>query len=936
MAVETLLDLVGLATDPNPHRAGSSGGLREALEVVIDLPGQARRRPPFDLVTEKTGTDYRPRSIHRFREDTYATSYDGSAWRVERQGAVLTGPAVPLDLPVSSPQWLEGRESLYHTNATGLRKIEAGAGSATAASGVDFVAVWNQDGILAGLGGPFTAPASWAYRLVGVKKDANGYVRRSAPTTRAIGAGGAGTKIQGGERIYFSGLAAGDLVEAYRTRLTTATTDTPAPDHYLSWTHTITSAEVTATYFTAPEDVLADDDLGASLYTNPSREGILGGKEIPPVSVALASFASCSWFGNTLSKHRLELALTDVGGAFSTYRTDTGVQCRRFTGDFTLDSANILNVASVVGLVVGQALVDTTHGGGPTAAGTVVKADTKIVAITGAGPYTVQMSNTAASTAAATNCDACDVLLVGGVEFYAYRGSLFGVPTAVGTAARCFIVSTDADYSTRIGITASYLHRAISYYGIANPSTFPIRSRVIGDADYTSGAAGQLLLEEVGIGGASFSVQCVTRPNAWAPTLATAITSVNDRRPGRLWWSDPDEPEAVPLLNYVDVGSQVDPIYALSPLNASLLVWKRDGLFRVSGVAPDGWRVDVVDPSLRILRGECVDTLDGVAYAWTNRGVVAVSETGGIRSISGGLIDSQLIAKARPVLEDSETRGAFVVCSRARRLVLVGMPEESGGTLSDQAYVWSAVTEAWTRWAIPSYCWTYDRVDERLYYAHWGGAAEWELRVDAGSAAEARGYDRAHSLSGWTATAGSVVVSVTVAQAGTWYPRAGDWLVATVDGVVYRRRILSVVNGSPHTLTLATAYPAGSTTVRGAREGIVCRLEWQALSPGHPSRSALFRSMSAHFHGAPAALTNASPMRIGFGARSDVLAAAVTNYAAPERGTVISRPVPAAVSRRVGRAHHCYLSLEVSELEWDWRLAGLGFVAEPISEKVRQ
>lgn len=934
MAVDVRLEMVGLATDPNAHQGGRRGALRRAENVAIDLPGVVRPRHPFDTIVEKLATSYAPRSIRRFKATMFAASYDGAAWRIEREAATLTGNAVPPDGTVSETQWLESRENLYYCSSTGLRGIESASATATRDAGVDFAAIYGVDPAYSGTG-PFSgANPSHAYRLVGVKKDGNGYIRRSVPSTRVLVVGGGGTAIGGGDRVFFSGLEAGDKIEAYRTRIVLGVGATPPVDHYLAWVYVLTSTDITNKYFLSPADALADDDLGAACYTNPSREGIVGGKEPPPQARALALFDRCAWFGNTVSKHRLQVDIIDAGGSAGTYRTDTGVQCRHFAGDFTLGLATIANVASVTGLVVGQALADNANASGPTVAGANIPADTKILSITGAGPYTVTMTKNALGTAVGATVRACDVLSVGGVEFYAWSGSNYEINySGGGNAPRCFVVDDDADFSTRIGITAQYLYRSVTHYGIQNPTTFKIKARVLSDADYTNGQAGQIVFEEVGIGGSSFSIVSTTRPLAFSPQLVTAQSSTNDTRPGRLWWSDPDEPEAVPLLNYVDVGSQVDPIYALTPLTTALLVWKRDGLFRVSGNPPDGWRVDIIDPSLRLLRAECVDVMDGVAYAWTNRGAVAVTETG-VQSISGGLIDAELGTLARRIYNDSDARGAFVVCARARRLVLIGTPESGENPdVTDDVYCWSAATNAWSTWALSMRCATYDRVDEQLYYAR--GDQNWELRADAGPSADGRGYDRSYSISAWTATAGSTTLTLTTVQAGQWIPKAGDWVSFDIGGATYYLRVLDAVLDTDWTLTLESAFPSGSVTKRDAYEGFPTVLEWQAQSAGVPSMGGIWRELHLHLHGVPSVVANIAT-RIRVGASSDVLATPALVTAAPARPTVLSRPIRAGVARNVARASHLYPRVEINELHWAWRLSGLGLVLEPASERVRR
>ena len=115
-----------------------------------------------------------------------------------------------------------------------------------------------------------------------------------------------------------------------------------------------------------------------------------------------------------------------------------------------------------------------------------------------------------------------------------------------------------------------------------------------------------------------------------APTASRRgqITSTTDDKPNRLWWSAPDEPEAVPLLNYQDIGSSSEPILALVPLRNALLVFKTDGIWRVTGSAPSSWSIEPLDLAIRLLRPEAVTNIGDGAYAWCDRGMFLVTDSG--------------------------------------------------------------------------------------------------------------------------------------------------------------------------------------------------------------------------------------------------------------------------------------------------------------------
>lgn len=111
-------------------------------------------------------------------------------------------------------------------------------------------------------------------------------------------------------------------------------------------------------------------------------------------------------------------------------------------------------------------------------------------------------------------------------------------------------------------------------------------------------------------------------------SLLTDIeSSTNNVTPNRIFYSKTSQPDAVPFLNYVDVGSEDYAILRIFPIRDSLFVLKEDGLFRISGqIAP--WVVDLFDSSCILLAPDSVDVLDNTVYGWTTKGISSISETG--------------------------------------------------------------------------------------------------------------------------------------------------------------------------------------------------------------------------------------------------------------------------------------------------------------------
>lgn len=106
-----------------------------------------------------------------------------------------------------------------------------------------------------------------------------------------------------------------------------------------------------------------------------------------------------------------------------------------------------------------------------------------------------------------------------------------------------------------------------------------------------------------------------------------AVVSDNEEKINRVYFSKLNQPEAVPLVNYFDVGSQEKEILRIFPLRDSLFVFKKDGLFRISGeTAP--FNLALFDSTCKLIAPDSISALNNQIYGWTDEGIEAVSEAG--------------------------------------------------------------------------------------------------------------------------------------------------------------------------------------------------------------------------------------------------------------------------------------------------------------------
>lgn len=282
-----------------------------------------------------------------------------------------------------------------------------------------------------------------------------------------------------------------------------------------------------------------------------------------------------------------------------------------------------------------------------------------------------------------------DVLTIAGQT---YTGIAPGTP-----ASGQFVVETAYAASINIERTATNLVAAINK-NASNTTVY---------AYYISGSApdapGKILLETRRIQDSIFTVAYTgSSPNAFVPSLSVTASAAADIGRNRLYFSKPGQPEAVPLVNFLEVGPNGSEILRLAPLGNQLYVTTSAGLYRILGDNFTNWQVDPVDLTCICAAPGSVCTLDGSLYFLTSQGAVEVTE-GQVAYISGD-IDSDLRERLQSLLfnPSNETQPlslyAFAVAHLLDHRILFWLPSSVSATSCSYAYVYDRRARAWSRW----------------------------------------------------------------------------------------------------------------------------------------------------------------------------------------------------------------------------------------------
>lgn len=223
---------------------------------------------------------------------------------------------------------------------------------------------------------------------------------------------------------------------------------------------------------------------------------------------------------------------------------------------------------------------------------------------------------------------------------------------------------------------------------------------------------GKILIEEQGIGGSTISISS-SAGQAWNPTLTVAVSTDNDDAPNRVYYSKISQPEAVPILNYLNVGAANQPIRKILALRESLIVMKDNEIYRVFGTAPGNFQVTLLDNTVSIKGTETAVVFNNRVFCFSNQGVVAVTDSG--VEIMSRPIENDLL-KFLSSSYDLQAY-AFGVSYESDRKYVLFLPINTTDTTAKQGYVYNAFTNSWSLWKLEKTAGFVDPFLSKMYLA---------------------------------------------------------------------------------------------------------------------------------------------------------------------------------------------------------------------------
>ena len=891
MTLVQRLGVRGLWPDPNPHTDAPKGGLLEAAEVVIRRKGVAEPRPGFKDGSAIGDLDNLKRLIPHGASSTYiAVGTDGGVTETFWSNGTEFGPSDDSAFSWDSPDNVRGctaRDSTYLTTNKQVYKAVAPGSNVERPSGVIPPSLYRAQ--TSGAGTAVENGYSVAYRAIIERTAGNGMIVSSSPSGRAVykndsGATANVTVTYTWRDGHTSSATIVDHLKIYRTHQTTS--DTPGDEYFLAGTIELTDNNGSQVDFT---DVLTDARLGEPLYTNSSVTGggITRANVRPPSCKDLGFFQGSMFFARITNFARAVLRYTeggDVSGAA------TGIGRRTFTGRRTNTSANISNMSSQVGLKVGMVLSDTTNwGGGSVPVRLVAFVDATTVQVSQLWETLSDGSDVSltfcdaiviGSTATSTNYYRCDTLK----DFI--QGVNAGLAAGSGEMQKCttaFALGTGED-TRRVGTTLQNDRRSVSVEAIFTSATLSIAA--------THGSEFDPPLIEPATGSSSFAPQSIANGIAWSKT---------------------DQPEHAMLAAQQRIGTQSSSILRILPTRDAIWILKGvgDGVHRLTGLGETtGWRIDPFDADTYLLHPELACAHDHEVFAWTNKGLVSISDAGVI-PISDALIDGDLADLEYRLHTGVTGPGVFAVANQKGREVIFGLPSLTSASGSydgsvRNVYCFNVKNKALTKWfsgVTTLTCGIY--ADRLLVFGRSSNAIPF---IERDADETVRNADQQYSV-----TINSISGNtITIAAASGWTPAVGDLLVR------------SSVYGIVTSITSATVFEVHDSTgmSTGAGTGYVayeCRVGFLNEAADAPAALKEFTEVIAHWEDTRGVRKWNLELKC---VRDHSLTATQTYDVSYQRSSQVRSDYRALVPADIARTTQMFVTLAIKQADARFRLAG--------------
>ena len=352
---------------------------------------------------------------------------------------------------------------------------------------------------------------------------------------------------------------------------------------------------------------------------------------------------------------------------------------------------------------------------------------------------------------------------------------------------------------------------------------------------------GTMILEQKIISDTAFTVQADPSKNStnttvgeasFDPSISDAFSSTSVTRPNGILISKPDQPEAVPEIQFLTAGSANSPIRRVLPIRDSCFLFKDDGIFQMTGRSLSTFRIEELDLTARIIAPESVVALNNQIWALTDQGIVSVTESA-VQIRSREIEDSiNRLFNTPDTLRDN----AFSIAYESDRKLVYFAPQISNADIAQEAYVFNTITNTWTRWDLSAKC---------------GIVFEDKLNLSAAVTDDIREENKNFSFRDY-ADGGELInitmLNVLTNSATFIVPDVSIWEInglIDIDGLLGFNYI-TAIDTATRQITIQGTIPANTATVRVYRP-IPVKARWNPIDVGDISYLKQFSQMLFSF-----------------------------------------------------------------------------------------
>lgn len=610
-----------------------------------------------------------------------------------------------------------------------------------------------------------------------------------------------------------AGITSNYLYQIYRTASSSGSEIDPGDDMGLVYESNPTAAEIKLGIVSVVDET-PDEFRGADLYTNPRQEGILQANEQPPFAKDIAIYKNIAFYANTKTRHKREISLLGVDNLSGTSIWIGNVQYT-FSGSENTSTGQVQVFTSGT---PAQNVDDTSR--------SLVRVVNRYS--TNTGIYAYYQSGVddipGRMLFEARDIDSSTFYIMSssptvGADNFSPSIAPENNPITSNTAANPTVITTTAAHALNTGD---------QIYIVASNSTPSING----------------LHTVTKLSSTSFSIPVtvsVAGTAGFFKKAAQAVASDNEVVKNRVYYSKQDVYEAVPLLNYFNVGSGDKEILRIVPLRDSLFILKDDGIYRITGETPNSLTLSLFDTSIEVKGPDTVAIGNNQIYAFSNQGVCVISDTG-VQIISRPVEDALL--KIAPNANIPTT--AFAVFYQTDRKYILWLPRDSDDTKTQLAWVYNNVTQAWTNWVQSKTCALVNTLNDKLYL----GASDINaIEIERKSFDRTDFADREFNINvtSYDSTSKTVVLS-SVANAAI-----GDILVQTVNHTnaygSYNYEVeakITSVDAAKSKVVVNSKYDFinGPVTLYKAYQ---CKITWAPEDAGNEGEIKQFREATLRF-----------------------------------------------------------------------------------------